>query len=149
MIPAHAAYGRVRFKPISPLLRTEMTSGRARQRRYTSTPTQPRINGFFRLMRWRRCLRPDALKDGQSWFYLRLQTPIGVKPYKARSLIFTKVRHLSRQNTGSTAQRWSYGNVRYRLVEGNYPEWLAGQSLLDIALNREGLSMTILEQLCQ
>ena len=25
----------------------------------------------------------DALKDGQSRFYLKLQTPVGVKPYKA------------------------------------------------------------------
>jgi hypothetical protein len=60
----------------------------------------------------------DALKDGQSWFYLKLQTPIGVKPYKARFVIFTKGRHWSRRNTGSTAQRWSYGNVRYRLPGG-------------------------------
>jgi hypothetical protein len=45
---AHATYGRVRFKPISPLLRTEMTSGRARQRRrYTSTPTQASVKWIF------------------------------------------------------------------------------------------------------
>lgn len=40
-MPLMDGYG---FKPISPLLRTEMTSGRARQRRrYTSRPTQASV----------------------------------------------------------------------------------------------------------
>jgi hypothetical protein len=54
-MPLMDGYG---FKPISPLLRTEMTSGRAQQRRrYTSTPTQASVKWIFKLMRWRRCLR--------------------------------------------------------------------------------------------
>jgi phage-related minor tail protein len=44
-MPLMDGYG---FKPISPLLRTEMTSGRARQRRrYTSTPTQASVKWIF------------------------------------------------------------------------------------------------------
>lgn len=44
-MPLMDGYG---FKPISPLKRTEMTSGRARQRRlYTSTPTQASVKWIF------------------------------------------------------------------------------------------------------
>ena len=54
-MPLMDGYG---FKPISPLLRTEMTSGRAQQRRrYTSTPTQASVKWILKLMLWRRCLR--------------------------------------------------------------------------------------------
>ncbi len=54
-MPLMDGYG---FKPISPLKRTEMTSGRARQRRlYTSTPTQATVKWILRLMLWHRCLR--------------------------------------------------------------------------------------------
>ncbi|WP_241187508.1 hypothetical protein, partial [Klebsiella pneumoniae] len=84
-MPLMDGYG---FKPISPLLRTEMTSGRAQQRRrYTSTPTQASVKWIFKtdaLAQVFEAFFRDALKDGQSWFYLKLQTPIGVKPYKAR-----------------------------------------------------------------
>lgn len=84
-MPLMDGYG---FKTISPLLRTEMTSGRAQQRRrYTSTPTQASVKWIFKtdaLAQVFEAFFRDALKDGQSWFYLKLQTPIGVKPYKAR-----------------------------------------------------------------
>lgn len=79
-MPLMDGYG---FKPISPLLRTEMTSGRAQQRRrYTSTPTQASVKWIFKtdaLAQVFEAFFRDALKDGQSWFYLKLQTPIGVK----------------------------------------------------------------------
>lgn len=129
-MPLMDGYG---FKPISPLLRTEMTSGRARQRRrYTSTPTHASVKWIFQtdaLAQVFEAFFRDALKDGQSWFYLRLQTPIGVKPYKARFIDIYEVRHLSRQNTGSTAQRWSYGSVRYRLQDGGITRngWLVSR----------------------
>ncbi len=65
------------------------------------------------------------------------QTPVGVKPYKAvrgylrradagRAKILAVQRNAGIMGTPFTAF-WL----------GNYPEWLAGQSLLDIALNRE------------
>ena len=118
-MPLMDGYG---FKPISPILRTEMTSGRAQQRRrYTSTPTQASVKWIFKtdaLAQVFEAFFRDALKDGQSWFYLKLQTPIGVSPIKPGSWIFTKGRRWSRQNTGSTAQRWNYGNDRYRRLDG-------------------------------
>lgn len=121
-MPLMDGYG---FKPISPLLRTEMTSGRAQQRRrYTSTPTRASVKWIFKtdaLAQVFEAFFRDALKDGQSSFYLKLQTPIGVKPYKASSWIFTRDRRWSRQNTGSTAQRWNYGNALYRLLAGELP----------------------------
>lgn len=44
-VPLQDGFG---LKPVSPLLRTELTSGRARQRRlYTSTPTQASVAWLF------------------------------------------------------------------------------------------------------
>ncbi|MDT7005337.1 hypothetical protein [Klebsiella variicola] len=138
-LPLMDGYG---FKPISPLLRTEMTSGRAQQRRrYTSTPTQASVKWIFKndaLAQVFEAFFRDALKDGQSWFYLKLQTPIGVKPYKARFV------DIYEGPTLVAPKYWQY-SATLELWErplppsgwGNYPEWLAGQSLLDIALNRE------------
>ncbi len=72
-MPLMDGYG---FKPISPLLRTEMTSGRAQQRRrYTSTPTRASVKWIF---------KTDALaqvfeaffRDAQRWPVLVLsETP--------------------------------------------------------------------------
>ena len=119
-----------------------MTSGRARQRRrYTSTPTQASVKWIFQtdaLAQVFEAFFRDALKDGQSWFYLRLQTPIGVKPYKARFI------DIYEGPTLVAPKYWQY-SATLELWErplppagwGNYPEWLAGQSLLDIALNKE------------
>lgn len=44
-MPLQEGYG---FQPVSPLKRTQLTTGRARQRRaYTSTPTQASITWFM------------------------------------------------------------------------------------------------------
>lgn len=52
-MPLQEGYG---FQPVSPLKRTQLTTGRARQRRaYTSTPTQASITWLWKPMRrdWR------------------------------------------------------------------------------------------------
>ena len=134
-MPLMDGYG---FKPISPLLRTEMTSGRAQQRRrYTHTPAS--VKWIFKTMLWRRCLRRFSgmrLKMASPRFYLKLQTPVGVKPYKAVRG-YLAGRRWSRQNTGSTAQRWNYGNALYRLLAGELPGMAGWPVVTDIALNRE------------
>ena len=118
-MPLMDGYG---FKPISPLLRTEMTSGRAQQRRrYTSTPTQASVKWIFKtdaLAQVFEAFFRDALKDGQSWFYLKLQTPVGVKPYKARFVDIYEGPTLVAPKYWQYTQRWNYGSARYRLQAG-------------------------------
>ena len=114
-MPLQEGYG---FQPVSPLKRTQLTTGRARQRRaYTSTPTQASITWF---------METDA------------QTPAGIKFYKCR---FTDIY----QGPVLVAPiYWKY-TATLELWErplapapwGNYPEWIVGSSLLDIALNKE------------
>ncbi|HBZ1509891.1 TPA: hypothetical protein MJG17_26635, partial [Klebsiella pneumoniae] len=84
-MPLQEGYG---FQPVSPLKRTQLTTGRARQRRaYMSTPTQASITWFMEtdaqglaFESWFR----DALSDGAAWFMMKLQTPAGIKFYKCR-----------------------------------------------------------------
>ncbi|AVJ17220.1 hypothetical protein CLM71_08795 [Serratia sp. MYb239] len=129
------------LKPISPLLRTDMVTGRARQRRrYTSTPTQTTVSWLMNDVQgmtfeaWFR----DALSDGSAWFNMVLRTPIGVKPYLCR---FTDI-YDGPVLTGG--KYWQY-SATLELWErpipdagwGNFPEFLAGQSIIDMALNRE------------
>lgn len=74
----------------SPFVRTEMQSGRARQRRaFTSVPSSVTVSWIFtsdahcRLFEgW---FRDNAgAKDGESWFDIPLQTPIGTHNYDCR-----------------------------------------------------------------
>ena len=72
---------------VSPLMRTELQSGRARQRRrYTSVPSmasvswsfsQPEVQLFEAWFRW-------TLSDGAEWFNATLRTPLGLMPYECR-----------------------------------------------------------------
>lgn len=76
-VPLQDGYG---LKPVSPLLRTTLTSGRARQRRrYMSTPTMASVTWTLTEKQaqtfeaWFR----DALTDGAAWFNMNLRTPGG------------------------------------------------------------------------
>lgn len=71
----------------SPLMRTELQSGRARQRRrYTSVPSLASVSWIFNQseaqffeawFRWQ-------LADGTEWFNARLRTPMGLMAYECR-----------------------------------------------------------------
>jgi len=72
---------------ISPLTRSELVSGRARQRRrFTSVPTIASVSWMFTeqqaqvfetWFRW-------VLSDGSEWFNVTLRTPMGLQPYECR-----------------------------------------------------------------
>ncbi|MCK9842961.1 hypothetical protein M1904_07400 [Klebsiella pneumoniae] len=138
-MPLQEGYG---FQPVSPLKRTQLITGRARQRRaYTSTPTQASITWFMEtdaqglaFESWFR----DALSDGAAWFNIPLLTPVGLKNYVCR---FTDI---YKGPTPEGGLYWRY-TAPVELWErplppsgwGHYPEWIVGSSLLDIALNKE------------
>jgi hypothetical protein len=75
------------IKTVSPLQRTELQSGRARQRRrFTGVPvmvtfetvlTQPQAQIFEGFFRW-------MLEDGAEWFLCNLKTPMGLNQYTCR-----------------------------------------------------------------
>lgn len=75
---------------ISPFVRTEMQSGRARQRRtFTSVPSSASVSWFFtsdvECQLFEGWFRDNlGAKDGENWFSIPLQTPIGIHDYDCR-----------------------------------------------------------------
>lgn len=138
-LPLQDGYG---FKPVSPLLRTQLTSGRARQRRqYTSTPTQASVTWMFTtdaqaqlFEAWYR----DTISDGAAWFLMRLQTPLGVESYKCR---FTDIYDGPvlvapiYWRFSATLELWE----KPLLPPGwaDFPSFVVNQDIIDLALNRE------------
>lgn len=83
-LPLREGYG---LNHVSPFVRTEMQSGRARQRRrFTSVPSMVSVswlanNAQAQLFEsWFQ----HALNDGAEWFQCPLQTPLGLKQCEAR-----------------------------------------------------------------
>lgn len=130
------------FKPTSPFLRTQMTSGRERQRRlYTSVPTKTDVKWLFKTDGQAQAFEAffrDTLTDGAAWFYMKLKTPVGIRPYKCRFVDIYEgptLVNLKHWQFDATLELWE----RPLPVPGwgNFPEFLAGQSIIDLALNRE------------
>lgn len=129
------------YKPVSPLLRTSLTSGRARQRRlYTSTPTQVGVTWIMSEAQgqlfeaWFR----DATGDGAAWFNMRIRSPGSVADHVCR---FTDIYEgptlvaLGFWQYSATLELWERPGLPPGW--GLYPELLSGSSLIDIAINRE------------
>ena len=82
--PLRSGYG---LQHVSPMMRSELQSGRARQRRrYTSVPSMASVSWLLSdnhakaFEAWFR----DAILDGSEWFNCRLSTPIGLQDYECR-----------------------------------------------------------------
>lgn len=82
-LPLREGYG---FKPVSPIARTEMASGRAMQRRrFLSVPTMVNVS-------WLLTAAQAQLFEGwckwevgyANWFLCPLKSPMGLKPTRAR-----------------------------------------------------------------
>lgn len=129
------------LKPVSPLLRTDLTSGRARQRRlYTSTPSQAQVSWLFLeseaqlFEAWFR----DAISDGAAWFNANLRTPLGVESYVCRFVdiydgpIITGGKYWE---FTATLELWE----RPILPPGwgEFPDFIINSNIIDLALNRE------------
>lgn len=129
------------LKAASPMLRTQLTSGRVRQRRaFTSTPSNTDVQWllndkqaqFFEV--WFR----DTLKDGASWFNMPLLTPLGLQNYVCR---FTDIYE---GPTPEGGLYWRY-SANLELWErpvlssgwAEFPEYILGSDIFDIAINRE------------
>lgn len=130
------------FQAVSPLKRTEMTTGRARQRRaYTSTPTQASVAWFMETDQQAQLFEAwyrETITDGAAWFFTRLQTPLGVEFYKCRfvdiyqgpTLVAPRYWRFS-----ATLELWK----RPVLEDGwaAIPDYIMNSDIIDLAINRE------------
>lgn len=128
------------LKTVQPFLRTEMASGRAKQRRsFTSVPTMVSVSWVFDndldAANFEVWFKVKAM-DGAAWFNCPLKTPMGAKPYVCR---------FAEMYEGPTP----YGLCAWRVTAqleiferqllpdewAQFPEFLRYASIIDIALN--------------
>lgn len=129
------------IKHVSPLQRTQMASGRSRQRRgFTSVPSMVRVAwlfpndahaGLFEL--WFK----ETLKDGAEWFNGPLKTPMGMKDYVCR---FTDV-YAGPTLVGVglwrfTAELEIYERPTLPAEDINYPDELIYADMFDRTMNQ-------------
>lgn len=129
------------YQTVSPLMRSELNSGRARQRRkFTDVPVNATINWLFSdtegltFESWFR----DTLIDGTLWFECPLALPFGFETYTAR---FTDI-YSGPNRVGPDL--WSYSAVlelreRPLLQPGwsEFPEFVLAADIIDRAVNLE------------
>lgn len=130
-----------KYQLVSPLMRSDLVSGRARQRRrFTSVPEGVGVTWLFNDAQgqafeawWR-----DQLIDGSVWFECPLDHPMGYDLYTCR---FTGA-YEGPSRVGPAL--WSYSaelELRERAVIepgwGEFPEFILDSSILDLAMNRE------------
>lgn len=130
-----------KYQLVSPLMRSDLVSGRARQRRrFTSVPEAVSVNWLFNDAQgqafeawWR-----DVLVDGSLWFECPLDHPLGYDFYTCR---FTGV-YSGPDRVGPNL--WGYSgelelNERIALAPGwgQFPEFVLEADIFDKAMNRE------------
>lgn len=129
------------FQAVSPMVRSEMVSGRARQRRaYTSVPTVASVSWLLSDVQSQlfEAWFEDALLSGSAWFECPLKTPEGTHNYVAR---FTDI-YQGPALVGVSHWRFTAElELRERPILapgwGLFPGLIAGQRILDLAINRE------------
>jgi hypothetical protein len=137
-LPLREGYG---FQAVSPMQRTELQSGRARQRRrFTSVPTMASVSWLLNDVQSQlfEAWFEDALISGSEWFECPLKTPEGIQDYIAR---FTDI-YQGPALIGVSHWRFTAElELRERPILapgwGLFPGLIAGQSIIDLAINRE------------
>ncbi|KAB7896443.1 hypothetical protein GA565_10860 [Rouxiella sp. S1S-2] len=139
LLPTSGEYG---FKPVSPLLRSPLTSGRARQRRaFTSAPTQTSVKWLFKKdgqAQYFEAWFKHVLSDGVAWFYMKLKTPLGVELYKCRFTdIYDGPYFLAPRGWqfSATLELWERPVLPAESLE--FPDYIVNGDIIDIAANRE------------
>ncbi len=126
---------------VQPFQRTTMADGRARQRRrFSSVPSMQAFTWIFKANEaalfeaWFR----DAIKDGAEWFNIKRLTPLGM------SVLVCRFSSMYRGPVLLGVDRWQF-SAELEVWErplmpvgwGEFPEFVLGASIIDIALNRE------------
>ena len=137
-LPLRDGYG---FKAVSPLLRTEMQSGRARQRqRFTSVPTMAAVSWIFSdnqaliFEAW----FAETLKSGAEWFTCPLKTPEGIRDYTARFTdIYQGPTLVGKSHWRLTAELELRDRPLLAPGWAAFPDYIARMGIIDLAINRE------------
>lgn len=124
-----------------PFFRTTMVSGRARQRRkFTSVPSMINVSLLCdgaqaqAFEAWFR----DAIHDGADWFNAIIKTPLGLHRHACRFVDM----YSGPKQTGKSLWRFSatleaWDRPLLPPGWGELPDFVAGMSIFDIAMNRE------------
>jgi hypothetical protein len=135
-LPEQSGYA---IQHISPLQRTGMVSGRARQRRvYTSVPSMVAVQFFctkFQAQVFELFFR-FGITDGADWFLCTLKTPLGLIPYECR------FNGIYEGPVLTTFNKWTFsGTLEIRERQTLDKSWIyapqlvVDSSIIDIALN--------------
>ena len=136
-LPEQSGYA---IQHVSPLQRTEMVSGRARQRRvYTSVPSNVSVQWFLTEQQaqlfeaWFRY----AITDGADWFMLPLKTPMFTGDYECR---FTGIYE---GPVLIAYDKWTVSatiEIKERQILDsswtNTPQYILDSSIIDVAVNQ-------------
>ena len=135
-LPEQSGYA---IQHVSPLQRTEMVSGRARQRRiYTSVPSNVSVQWFLTEQQAQvfELFFRFGITDGADWFMCILKTPLGLMPYECR---FNGVYD---GPVLTSFNKWTFSGtleIRERQTLGASwvyaPQYLIDSSIIDVALN--------------
>ena len=135
-LPEQSGYA---IQHVSPLQRTTMVSGRARQRRvYTSVPSNVAVQWFLTEQQAQlfEAFFRYAITDGADWFLLPLKTPMFTGDYECR---FTGIYE---GPTLTAFDKWTVSATieikeRQTLNAGfaYTPQYVIDSSIIDVALN--------------
>ena len=136
-LPEQSGYA---IQHVSPLQRTTMVSGRARQRRvYTSVPSMVAVQWFLTEQQAQlfEAFFRYAITDGADWFLLPMKTPMFTGDYECR---FTGIYD---GPTLTTYDKWTVSATieikeRQTLNAGFacVPQYVIDSSIIDIAVNQ-------------
>ncbi|AWY43865.1 hypothetical protein DKY63_29710 [Pseudomonas putida] len=130
------------FMPVSPIARTQLTTGRAIQRRrFSSVPTVASVSWMFTDAQaqlfegW----FEHVLLSGSLWFQCQLKTPIGFDDYQAR---FTDI-YNGPTLVGVSLWRFTANLelLKRPVVDAAWvlfaPEYILQSNIFDVAMNKE------------
>ena len=136
-LPEQSGYA---IQHVSPLQRTEMVSGRARQRRvYTSVPSNVAVQWFLteQQAQFFELFFRFGISDGADWFMCTLKTPLGLMPYECR------FNGIYEGPTLTAFNKWTVSATieikeRQTLDAGftYVPKYVIDSSIIDVAVNQ-------------
>lgn len=132
------------YEPVNPLLRSNLASGRARQRRlYTSVPTMVNVSWVFNDQEAQlfEAWWEDILVGGSQWFDCPLLTPESVGMVRAYEGRFTGI-YSGPQLIGISLWRYTAElEIRERPILapglGILPDFILNPEIFDLAMNME------------
>lgn len=131
------------FQHISPFIRSQFVTGRARQRRrYTSVPSMLSLSWFFEKKAQAGLFEiwfSESLKDGADWFEMPLQTADDSKAfYQCRFAdMYNGPVLIANDSWRITAVLEVKERPLLPSVWLDYPQGLLGADIIDIAANQE------------